>query len=56
MIDFRESAPAAAYEDMYTHDPILSVRSGLASGVPGDVKGLEYLHRKYGVRVIVYIV
>lgn len=27
-----------------------SITSGLASGVPGDVKGLEYLHKKYGVR------
>ena len=26
-----------------------SVTSGLASGVPGDIKGLEYLHNKYGV-------
>ena len=25
------------------------MRGGLASGVPGDVKGLEYLHTKYGV-------
>jgi gamma-glutamyltranspeptidase/glutathione hydrolase len=49
-LDFRETAPAAAYKDMYKHDPYASVFSGLASGVPGDVRGLEYLHQKYGVR------
>jgi len=47
--DFRETAPGAAHENMFTHDPISSIRGGLASGVPGDVKGLEYLHQKYGV-------
>lgn len=49
--DFRETAPAAASENMYTHDPRSSVIGGLASGVPGDVKGLEYLHAKHGVGV-----
>lgn len=34
---------------MYKHDPESSMKGGLASGVPGDVKGLEYLHSKYGV-------
>ncbi|CAL3971198.1 unnamed protein product [Diplocarpon coronariae] len=48
-IDFRETAPAAAHRDMYQHDPAASVVGGLASGVPGDLRGLEYLHRKYGV-------
>ncbi|OWP01666.1 gamma-glutamyltranspeptidase [Marssonina coronariae] len=47
-IDFRETAPAAAHRDMYQHDPAASVVGGLASGVPGDLRGLEYLHRKYG--------
>ena len=47
--DFRERAPAAAFENMYQGNWMGSVISGLASGVPGDVKGLEYLHSKYGV-------
>ncbi|TVY55327.1 Glutathione hydrolase proenzyme, partial [Lachnellula suecica] len=47
-IDFRETAPAAAFEDMYENNINASVRTGLASGVPGDVRGLEYLHNKYG--------
>ncbi|XMA12808.1 hypothetical protein WAI453_005599 [Rhynchosporium graminicola] len=48
-IDFRETAPAAAFRDMYKDNEIGSVVSGLASGVPGDLRGLEYLHNKYGV-------
>lgn len=48
-VDFRETAPAAAYEDMYVDDPDQSLYGGLASGVPGEARGLEYLHTKYGV-------
>ncbi|KAH8685400.1 gamma-glutamyltransferase [Tricladium varicosporioides] len=48
-IDFRETAPAAAFQDMYQGNAIGSIRSGLASGVPGDIAGLGYLHRKYGL-------
>ncbi|PBP16806.1 gamma-glutamyltranspeptidase [Diplocarpon rosae] len=46
--DFRETAPAAAHRDMYNDNPAASVVGGRASGVPGDLRGLEYLHRKYG--------
>lgn len=48
-VDFRETAPAAAYEDMYGDDKRLSIVGGLAVGVPGEVLGLEYMHTKYGV-------
>jgi gamma-glutamyltranspeptidase / glutathione hydrolase len=48
-IDFRESAPAAAFEDMYKHDVNASIRDGLSVAVPGELRGLEYLHTKYGV-------
>ncbi|KAL2160386.1 hypothetical protein VTH06DRAFT_1559 [Thermothelomyces fergusii] len=48
-IDYREAAPAAASWDMYKDDPDASVRGGLAVAVPGELKGLDYLHRKYGV-------
>ncbi|XWW97785.1 hypothetical protein V2A60_005772 [Cordyceps javanica] len=48
-VDFRETAPAAAREDMYGDDEQLSVAGGLAVGVPGEVLGLEYIHQKYGV-------
>lgn len=47
-IDFRETAPAAATQDMYDADPDLSIFGGLASGVPGEVRGLHYLHENYG--------
>jgi gamma-glutamyltranspeptidase len=52
MQDFRETAPAAASEDMYNDNIYGSLRGGLASGVPGDLRGLEYLHKKYGVRTV----
>jgi gamma-glutamyltranspeptidase/glutathione hydrolase len=51
-IDFREKAPAKATRDMYldakgnpTRDSITGWR---ASGVPGTLRGLELLHKKYG--------
>ncbi|KAK0634626.1 gamma-glutamyltranspeptidase [Bombardia bombarda] len=48
-VDYRETAPAAAYRDMYKDDRNASVRGGLAVAVPGELRGLEYLHTKYGV-------
>ncbi|KAI6781745.1 Gamma-glutamyltranspeptidase-like protein [Emericellopsis cladophorae] len=47
-IDFRESAPAAAYEDMYQGNVDGSVYGGLSAGVPSELAGLEYAHKKYG--------
>ncbi|KAI4150156.1 MAG: hypothetical protein L6R39_002330 [Caloplaca ligustica] len=47
-IDFRETAPAAAFQDMYNNDTALSLYGGLASGVPGELRGLEYLHNHFG--------
>ncbi|TVY22106.1 Glutathione hydrolase proenzyme [Lachnellula hyalina] len=47
-IDFREMAPGAAFESMYSSNINLSLYGGLASGVPGELRGLEYLHKKYG--------
>ncbi|KAL8846112.1 MAG: hypothetical protein Q9221_008780 [Calogaya cf. arnoldii] len=47
-IDFRETAPAAAFQDMYNNDTDLSLFGGLASGVPGELRGLEYLHNHFG--------
>ena len=50
VVDYREAAPAAAHRDMYRDDPAASIRGGLAAGVPGELRGLAYLHGKYGVR------
>ncbi|KAI0107756.1 gamma-glutamyltransferase 1 [Nemania sp. FL0031] len=47
-IDFRETAPAAAFQDMYNNNTAASLYGGLASGVPGELRGLEHLHTKYG--------
>ena len=47
-IDFRESAPAAAHEDMFKDNVLGSLFGGLASGVPGELRGSEYIHKKYG--------
>lgn len=48
-IDYREAAPSAAFENMYKDNLNGAVVGGLAVAVPGDLKGLEYLHNKYGV-------
>ncbi|KAJ8133460.1 hypothetical protein O1611_g174 [Lasiodiplodia mahajangana] len=47
-IDFRETAPAAAFENMFTKNTDASLYGGLASGIPGELRGLEYLHKHYG--------
>lgn len=52
-LDFRETAPAAASENMFldsTGKPItdLSLYSHLASGVPGSVAGMAAAHTRYG--------
>jgi gamma-glutamyltranspeptidase/glutathione hydrolase len=47
-VDFRESAPAGSDRDMFKNSPNASTEGGLASGVPGELRGLEYLHKRYG--------
>lgn len=47
-IDFRETAPAASHRDMYVNNTAASLYGGLASGIPGELRGLEHLHRSLG--------
>lgn len=54
-IDYRETAPAAASQEMYKHDVNASVFGGLAVAVPGELRGLEYLHRKHGVSILILL-
>ncbi|KAF4446305.1 gamma-glutamyltransferase [Fusarium austroafricanum] len=47
-VNFRESAPAASTENMFQGREIDSMVGGLAVGVPGEIRGLHYLHQRYG--------
>ena len=52
-LDFREKAPAAAFEKMFQDStgnviPGKSLSTHQASGVPGSVDGMFKAHRKYG--------
>jgi len=47
-IDYRETAPALANASMYVKCPDSSRYGGLAVGVPGEVRGLEEAHRRWG--------
>lgn len=40
LVDARETAPAAASENMYQNRPGASTKGGLAVAVPGEVAGL----------------
>lgn len=51
-VDFREAAPAAGHENMYQGNVPGSIYGGLAVGVPSEVLGLEYIHKKYGVSCV----
>lgn len=47
-IDFRETAPALANTTMYKSNPLSAAYGGLAVGVPGEVRGLDEAHRRWG--------
>ncbi|CAO1635192.1 unnamed protein product [Parajaminaea phylloscopi] len=48
-IDMREVLPAAGYENIFKdHGANSSVLGGLAVGVPGEIRGWEALHKRWG--------
>lgn len=47
-IDFRETGPAGAHEDMYLKVPTASQVGGLSVGVPGELLGLWTAYETYG--------
>ncbi|KAF9452369.1 gamma-glutamyltranspeptidase [Macrolepiota fuliginosa MF-IS2] len=47
-INFRETAPALSNSSMYKDNPISARWGGLAVGVPGELRGLQEVHRRWG--------
>jgi gamma-glutamyltranspeptidase / glutathione hydrolase / leukotriene-C4 hydrolase len=47
-IDFREVAPALSNSTMFKSNPRSAQIGGLAVGVPGELRGLEEAHRRWG--------
>jgi gamma-glutamyltranspeptidase len=47
-IDFRETGPVLANTTMYKDSPKLSKFGGLSVGVPGELRGFEEAHRRWG--------
>ncbi|XP_063681450.1 glutathione hydrolase 1 proenzyme-like isoform X1 [Bolinopsis microptera] len=48
VINFRERAPAASTKEMYVENAELAKNGGLASAVPGEVRGYWTAHQMYG--------
>jgi len=47
-IDFRETAPRQANSTMFVANPRLAIFGGLAVAIPGELRGLEEAHRRWG--------
>jgi len=48
VIDFREAAPGGAHPGLFRGDPNKGIRGGLSVAVPGELRGMELAHKKYG--------
>ncbi|KAF5353228.1 hypothetical protein D9756_008074 [Leucocoprinus leucothites] len=47
-LNFRETAPALSNTTMFKDDPMKSRWGGLAIAVPGELRGLQEAHRRWG--------
>lgn len=48
-IDFRETGPTGSNSTMFKGRPLAARVGGLAVGVPGELRGLEEAHKRWGV-------
>lgn len=48
VFDFRETAPSAAFRDMFRGNSTLSTVGGLAVAVPGELRGMAAAHARFG--------
>ncbi|CAG8542146.1 7567_t:CDS:10 [Dentiscutata erythropus] len=48
VIDFREVAPRAVYEDMFKQEPLKAKVGPLSIAVPGELRGLKLAHERHG--------
>ncbi|CAG8605108.1 21812_t:CDS:10 [Cetraspora pellucida] len=48
VIDFREVAPRAAYQDMFKQEPLKAKVGPLSIAVPGELRGLKLAHERHG--------
>ena len=47
-VDFRETAPHLTNKTMFIDDPLLARSGGLSVCIPGELRGLEEAHRRWG--------
>ncbi|KAJ3572198.1 hypothetical protein NP233_g3245 [Leucocoprinus birnbaumii] len=47
-LNFREAAPAASNSTMFQDDPMKSRWGGLAVAIPGELRGLQEAHNRWG--------